>query len=190
MRRLAATVTIAALLAGCATTGAGGAPQTAMQRAVGRCMITVGLGAVLGAAIGNNTGSGNAGRGAVRGALAGGALCAVMMAMANAEDRARVAAVEAEALEKDEMVTAHYVGSDGRERVIESRSYAVPAPTLIATATAGDSTTPAAATTTEARVCRATQTQLTVVDVGSTQVSDIVCRNPVTLAWEVQPQTS
>jgi hypothetical protein len=58
------------------------APKSQIDKAIGRCIASVAIGALLGAAIGNNSGQGNAGRGAVLGAAAGGVVCAVLLKVA------------------------------------------------------------------------------------------------------------
>jgi len=79
----------------CATSNG---PKTAVQKALGQCVVSVGAGAVLGAVIGNNSGSGNAKKGALKGALAGSGVCAFLLYRASEEDKARIADLELEAL--------------------------------------------------------------------------------------------
>jgi len=95
------TITLAAALAlaGCATTGG---QQTAVQRAMGQCVATVGIGALAGAVIGNNTGSGNAQRGATVGALAGAGVCGFLLYRASEADKARIRQLEIAALNQPE----------------------------------------------------------------------------------------
>src|SRR5689334_21701470 len=81
-----AVVLLCVALVGCATTESDGAPRSELDKAIGRCVISVGAGAILGAIVGNNAGRGNAGRGAVIGAAAGGVLCAVMLKVARDKD--------------------------------------------------------------------------------------------------------
>ncbi len=184
MKTSISVLACAALLAGCATTTADGRPLTAVQRAQQRCLVSVGVGAVIGALANAD----NRRTGALTGAALGGVVCGVMVAMANEQDRAEIARLQAEALEKDERVTAQYVGEDGRERHIETRSYAAPALVLAsATSAAAVSTTANASAPATPRVCRYVETRLTVANVGSTQTRDLLCRNPATSSWDVQP---
>jgi hypothetical protein len=93
------TLAAALALAGCATTGG---QQTAVQRAMGQCVATVGIGALAGAVIGNNTGSGNAQRGATVGALAGAGVCGFLLYRASEADKARIRQLEIAALNQPE----------------------------------------------------------------------------------------
>ena len=164
--KLVAGVCIAAMLAGCATTDAGGAPRSNMDKAIASCMGTVLVGALLGAAIGNNSGRGNAGRGAVMGAAAGGAVCAVLLAMASQKDKEQLAQAQRAALASNQAQQVSYTGDDGKARLIR-----VSAPVEVADpkpATAGAT----------ARVCRMTHTQVSVSGVGDTSAPDqMYCRD-------------
>lgn len=185
------TATASLILSGCATTGGpgGGAPQTAMQRTYGNCLIAIGAGAVLGAIIGNNTGSGNARRGAGTGALAGVGLCGVMMAMASAEDRRRIAEAEYAALETGQERLDTYVGDDGKQRSILVRTQAAPDRSWAFTPAAADAAQPSSAEVAAPMtdICRYRQTTLSVEGAGTGALDqELVCRNPRTRAWEVQ----
>lgn len=192
MRLIATTaVTASLILSGCATTGGSGvgAPQTAMQRTYGRCLIAIGAGAILGAIIGNNTGSGNGRRGAGTGALAGAGICAVMMAMASAEDKRRIAEAEYAALETGQERLDTYMGSDGKERSILVRTQAAPDRSWTFTPAATDAAQPASALVADTMtdICRYRQTTLSVEGTGTGALDqELVCRNPRTRAWEVQ----
>lgn len=170
MLKPVATTALAAMtalsgLTGCATTG-----SRALDRANAQCVATILIGGVVGAAIGNNTGSGNAGRGAAIGLAAGGAACLILQAMATEEDRRRIAALEAEALEAGEFRQASYV-VNGKARTVQI--HATPASDPLGSADGGG------------RQCRNLQTVITVQDIGSHNFGDeMVCRNPETLAWE------
>jgi hypothetical protein len=62
-------------------------PKSELDKVIGRCMVTVGVGAVLGGILGNQSHSRNGGmRGALAGAAIGGALCAVMVKVAKDKD--------------------------------------------------------------------------------------------------------
>jgi hypothetical protein len=93
------TLAAALALTGCATAGG---QQTAVQRAMGQCVATVGLGAIAGAVIGNNTGSGNAQQGATIGALAGAGVCGFLLYRASEADKARIRQLEIAALNQPE----------------------------------------------------------------------------------------
>lgn len=178
--RMAAAAVVAASLSlqACATMpGGGGAPQSAMDRARGTCVATVLGGALLGAVIGNNVGNGSASDGAAVGLVAGGIVCAVLMAMADAEDRAQIAMIQKAALDTGENKVHRYIGKDGRTRTIavSSREVADPSPPALAATDAG---APISATVTP-RVCRAMGTTLSVEGVGTApSLDDYVCRNP------------
>lgn len=82
-------------LTGCASLNKPGSARTSVDRAIENCVGTVFVGAVGGAIIGGIAGgSRNAGRGAIIGGAAGGVACAVMLAVANEEDKARILANE------------------------------------------------------------------------------------------------
>lgn len=189
-RSLALIVSASLILASaCATANADGTPLTAMQRAKQQCMWAVGIGAVGGAIIGNNTGDGNAGKGAAVGALAGGALCAVMLATASAEDQRRIAALETQALEAGAARQDSYVGADGKRRTFVVQAAPAADPMWSGAPSAADAATPASATegAADPRICRTKQTTITVEGTGTGALgSELVCRNPETLAWEVQ----
>ena len=85
-------------ISACATT----AEQTAVQRAIGQCAVTVGGGALLGAVIGNNTGDGDAGTGAVIGAVAGAGACAFLLYRASEQDKQRIRELELAALNAEQ----------------------------------------------------------------------------------------
>ena len=150
---------------GCATTGG-----TAVERANAQCVAAVVVGGLLGAAIGNNTGGGNAGRGALIGAAAGGVACAILRATATEEDRRQMEATRVAALEAGEARTATYSVA-GKPRTI-----------LVAAEAAED---PLGSGEGGGRICRRTQTSVTVQDIGAhTFDAEFVCRNPETLEWD------
>ncbi len=188
MRSTSLTLTLAAVMAftsSCATTG--GAPTTAMNRAKGQCAAAVVVGALAGAIIGNNTGSGNSRRGALVGLGAGVGICAILLAMASEEDQRRLAELESEALEAGQRRENSYVGTDGRRRSIVVQASAVDDPLWNSTPSATDSAQPTGAATSVERICRRKQVTLTVETMGTgTLDEEIVCRNPLTRAWEVQ----
>lgn len=171
----AACIALTSLTA-CATTGS----QTAMQRAQGQCGAALMIGLIGGAIIGNNTGDGDAREGAATGAVLGVGVCAVLMAMASAEDQARIAELERQALKSGQERTQAYVGRDGLQRSILVRTSTVADPTW----SAGQN--PSIAQTSP-RICRTRQTTLNVEGKGEAALQqDLYCRNPETSAWELQ----
>jgi len=111
---LLGVATSSMLLTSCATTSG---PKTAVQSAIGKCAVSVGAGALLGAVIGNNSGSGNAKKGAVIGALAGSGVCGFLLYRASEEDKARIAELELEALNKPTVGTTRkqFTSTNGRD---------------------------------------------------------------------------
>lgn len=178
--KLAAAAVLAASLSlqSCASMpGGNGAPQTAMDRARGNCVAAVLGGALLGAVIGNNVGRGSASDGAALGVVAGGLICAVLVAMANEEDRAQITLTQKAALDSGEDTVHQYVGKDGRTRTIAVASHEIDDPSPPALA-ASDVGVPTSATITP-RICRAMGTTLSVEGVGTApSLDDYVCRNP------------
>ncbi|MDP3800609.1 hypothetical protein [Brevundimonas sp.] len=178
-------LSISLIASGCATTG--GAPPTAMQRAQGQCLAAGAISILAGAIIGNNSGSGDARRGAQRGALVGAGICAVLLAMASAEDQRRIREAEYAALETGQAREETYDGPDGKRRIIRVVPTAAPDRTWTFAPAAADQATPVAAQETLTDICRYKQTTLTVETVGSGDLPQVlVCRNPQTRAWEVQ----
>lgn len=115
------------LLSGClAPVGAPGTPrpvaQTAVQKAIGKCVLTVGGGAILGALIGGGR------DGAVAGAVVGGAACAVFLQVASKEDQARLAAAEKAALKANRSTTRSFETSSGKKAVVKTKVQAAPTP--------------------------------------------------------------
>lgn len=94
---LIGTVVASIALQGCATTsGAPGvAGSTATEQAIGQCaaslIISAGVGALIGAAIG---GSNSAGTGALVGAAVGAGACAVLLQVADEEDKRQIREAE------------------------------------------------------------------------------------------------
>lgn len=82
-------------LSGCASLPIGREPRTAVERAMQNCLGTVVGGAVVGALFGAALGGGNnVAKGAIIGGAAGTVACAALVAMANEEDKARIAEIE------------------------------------------------------------------------------------------------
>lgn len=173
-------------LSSCATMGGSGQPQTAMERARGQCVAAVLIGAIGGAIAGNNSGSGDARRGAQTGAIAGVGLCAVLTAMANAEDQRRLREAQEAAWDAGRDHTATWRGADGKERTAIVHVEAAPEKTWTFTPAAADAAEPASATV-QTGECRYSTMTVGVEGngVGSLE-RELVCRNPQTRSWEVQ----
>jgi hypothetical protein len=128
------------------------APKSQIDKAIGRCVASVAIGALLGAAVGNNSGRGNAGRGAVIGAAAGGVVCAVILKVA--KDKDALLAHQREAVVLGGMQRTTFEGHDGPVTLItNSRDVEQPA----------SSTEPV-------RVCRFAESQ---VELGADQQADL-----------------
>ncbi|WP_165184300.1 YMGG-like glycine zipper-containing protein [Caulobacter soli] len=127
-------------------------PKSQIDRAIGRCVATVAIGALLGAAVGNNSGRGNAGRGAVIGAAAGGVVCAVILKVA--KDKDALLAHQQEAVALGGMQRATFEGHDGPVTLItKSRDVEQPATSIG-----------------PVRVCRYAESQ---VELGTEQQADL-----------------
>jgi uncharacterized membrane protein YebE (DUF533 family) len=163
-RTLALALAFALTLSGCASTGDGS--RTALDRSIGKCALSIGAGAILGALIGAASGRKGAGTGALVGAGAGTVACAVILAMNNEQDKARVRAEQAATLNSGHATQETYVGDDGQARTIRTSVEAANIPTAVnATATASPT------------ICRRTQTQITVQGKGSATLDpEISCR--------------
>ena len=131
LRRAAASIGVVAVLAGCAdTANMGGASrpvqQTAVQKAISKCVLTVGGGALLGALIGDSK------QGAVAGALLGAGACAVFMEVASREDQARLAAAEQAALKANRAPTRSFKTKAGKKATVRTKVKAAPLPKQVA----------------------------------------------------------
>jgi len=164
MRKIASVVVAGMLAASCATTGGagGGQARTEVEKAMGTCVAAIAVGALVGAVIGNNTGSGSADRGAGAGALLGAGACGVLLVMANARDKQRIAELQIAAAAAGSSQSATYTGDDGKMRRIETVVRGdVPDPEYTPSATpAPDATTPAP--TAAPRLCRRVDTTMAV----------------------------
>lgn len=167
-RRSIALTIACALTAACATTGANG-QMSSLDRSINQCVgslvVATALGALIGAA------SHRAGQGAAYGAGAGGLMCAVFMAMNDAQDKERVRQNEMSAASSGRNQTVSYAGSDGQQRVVTTTVQ----PALIpasAIASSSNATNPAVV-----GPCRRAQTQITVSGQGSASLDpELVCR--------------
>jgi predicted lipid-binding transport protein (Tim44 family) len=151
-----------------------GQPQTAVDKAVQRCVGTVLVGAVGGALIGAAAGGK---RGAATGGLigggAGGAMCAVMLAVANKEDRERIRAIEQAAVSQGASKSETYV-SQGVPRRVETK---VSAYSLGPSETASVSTGEAEAAAPGPKVCRYAETTIEVAGKGTANTGkQLYCR--------------
>lgn len=104
-------------LSGCATLGSGpNGEMTELDRATGRCVAAVAVGALIGAAVGNNVGDGNAGRGAALGAGAGGIACLIIREAAKEKDA--ILAYQRDAASQGTAARNEWVGKSGRRMVM------------------------------------------------------------------------
>ncbi len=171
MKRAVALVLVAALASSCATgpRDADGHPRTALDRSIGQCIVSIGLGAIAGALLGAAINRrGGAGTGAAIGAGAGAVECAIIVAVNNEEDRARIRQAEQAAYSSGQGSTTQYAGEDGTARIIKTSVQTVATPTQ-----------PAGAGDGEVIVgpCRRAQTSITVGDKGTVALPpELVCR--------------
>ena len=159
--------------AGCATVDKNGQPLSALDRSINQCVGSLVVGTVLGALIGAASRRGNAGKGAMYGAGAGAVMCAVFVAMNDAQDKERVRQSQMNAALSGQTQTYNYVGDDGRARSIETTSEPAAIP-VSTTATTGADDSPAIT-----GPCRKTHTTITVQNTGSAVVGEMICRNAV-----------
>lgn len=123
---VAFALAVSTAVSGCATTSGSYGGGTAMDRAIRNCMMSIGAGAILGAVIGNNTGSGSAGRGAAIGAVAGAGACAVFIAVANEQDRARLRELELAALNSGSTQYQTFNSTQGRQVAVTTQIQEAP----------------------------------------------------------------
>ena len=114
LKFLAAVLVGSQLVAACATMGSNG-PSTAMDQAIRNCGLSIGAGILVGAIVGNNTGSGSAGDGALAGGLVGAGACAVFLAIANEQDRARIRELELAAVAANSRQSTRFMARNGRQ---------------------------------------------------------------------------
>jgi len=181
----------------CASLPGGGGSGTAVERAMTNCVGSVVIGAIAGGVIG---GIANGGRGAATGALVGGgagsALCLVMVAVANEEDKQRILALERTAV-ADGVDKVDTYEREGVRRNVHTRVYGYNE-SLPATAVATKNTDPAkpkqqapmqqapittgsanvASSTPGPRVCRYAETTIEVSGKGTaTTDKQLYCRS-------------
>ena len=85
--------------------------KTEVEKAIGRCVAAVVGGALLGALLGGRR---NAGSGAVIGGAVGAGVCAIMLSMASAQDKARLRQIQLEALNSGQPQTDQWQTTEGR----------------------------------------------------------------------------
>ncbi|MBS0469844.1 MAG: hypothetical protein JSR60_02145 [Proteobacteria bacterium] len=168
---LAAALASAMLLSSCATTGTDGShkPRTALERSIGQCILSVGVGALVGALLGGAINRrGGAGTGAAIGAGAGAVACAVILAVNNEKDRERIRQNEQAAYTTGKPQTARYVSDDGSERYIKTSVQTLPTPQAGTVGPNGETIT---------GPCRRAQTTISITGKGSAALdSEVVCR--------------
>lgn len=149
VRTVTAISLIALLVSGCTTTSSNtssGATvtrtatvspvrQTEMQKAVGRCIATVGVGAVLGGVLGSLSGR-NTAAGAMAGAAVGAGACAVLVQVAAAEDQARIRELEREAIRANATQKRQITTKSGQVATVRTTVQPAPAPAVRAPAPA------------------------------------------------------
>lgn len=123
-------VTMSVFLSGCLdATNLGSAQRpstkTATDRAIGKCVVAVGGGALIGALVGDSK------KAALIGAGLGAAACGVMIEVASREDKARLAAAEQAALRADAAATQSFTTTSGKRATVRTsvRPAAKPVPT-------------------------------------------------------------
>ena len=159
---------ICQVTAACVGSGPNG-QMTALDKSINECagslLIGTALGALAGAAINHK-----AGQGALYGAGAGGVMCAVFLAMNNAQDKARVRQSEIAAATSGNATTDQYVGNDGATRVIKTSVQSVSPPVNLAS-NAGPNGEQFVGP------CRRTQTNISVQGQGQASLDpEVVCR--------------
>lgn len=127
MRSFGMAISFTAILSGCAdTTGGtnrpGATQQTATERAIGKCVVAVGGGALLGALIGDSK------KDALIGAGIGATACAVMLQVASREDKARLAAAEQAALRANRAATQSFTTTGGKQATVRTSVKATSVP--------------------------------------------------------------
>lgn len=117
MRNIILGVASFALVSGCATLN--GENQTAVQRAMGQCAVTIGGAAIIGAVIGNNVGDGDAGAGALAGAAVGAGVCGFLLYRASEEDKQRIRDLELAALNNQQVgtTTETFMSTNGEDEI-------------------------------------------------------------------------
>jgi hypothetical protein len=85
--------------------------QTQVEKTVGKCVVAVAGGAIIGALLGGRQ---NAGRGALIGAGAGVGVCAYMMSVASAQDKARLKELQLRSLNSGQSTQDQWQTSDGK----------------------------------------------------------------------------
>lgn len=187
---------LATASAGCAGVGGNGAPLTALDRATQNCVGAMFLTTVGGVAIGAMTGGRRAVEGGAVGLAAGGVLCAVMLAVANEEDKKRILENERLAVAEGKARSQSYA-KDGVGRRIETRVYdyaaSAPQPTPAAKPSAAKKTavtTAAAPAPPEARVCRYAETTIEVTGQGTASTDkQLYCRSEPRATGRPSPTT-
>lgn len=169
-------VSLVAALSGCGDTttlGNSGRPvqQTAVQKAISKCVLTVGGGALLGALIGDSKKS------AVGGALIGAGACAVFLEVASREDQARLAAAELAALKASRSNSRSFKTKSGKKATVRTKVKSAPVPQK--TAQAGKITASVASKTSSApsyTACRYAQQTISVEGKTSSAPQQLWCR--------------
>jgi len=134
--------------------------KTAVDRAIGKCVGAVIGGAILGAIAGRVVSRNGTGKGALLGAGVGGVACAVMVSMAGKKDKARIRALQLEALNTGRSQSDSWQTDKGE--------------TAVATATVAPIRQISAPTSGEALRCTTVQMSVSTSAKGG-QFQDIAC---------------
>jgi hypothetical protein len=144
-------------------------PQsTAMQKAIGECIVTIGAGALIGALLDKK-------RGAVAGAAIGGVGCVALIQVADKKDRARIAEEEARAVRANASRTQTIKTQSGKTATVKTVVRAAPKPKP--TAAVSPTFAPAAqATAANVTACRTVQQTISVGGASTKGPAQIWCR--------------
>lgn len=176
VRLVAAMLAVTLVLSGCAsngmslgslpfgstTTSAGAQPASALDRSIAGCAASIG-GGLLVDLLGNKKKVG-------AGTAVGAAICAVILAVNNEEDKQRIRDSQQAAIIDGQSRTDQYVRSDGRRRTVKTTVTPAATPTRLVSATAPGG---------ERFVgpCRRVQTEITAQEQGTTPLDpETVCR--------------
>lgn len=138
-RNIVAGGSVCLMLAGCVSPndvmsngpGPHRAQKTAVQKAIGECVMSVAGGAVLGAILG---GSRHSNSGALLGAAVGAGACAVLIEVASREDQKRIVDAQRAAVRTNRSRTTAFKTKSGKRAVVRTRIHAAPVPKTASTA--------------------------------------------------------
>lgn len=181
LRPTAMAVAVTITLTSCTTMGTGGngGPRTALDRSINQCIASVLVGALAGALIGSATGKRNVGKGAMIGAGGGLVVCAVILAVNNAEDRKHIQQAQALALNTNRPYQDQYTGPDGQPHIVKASFGTQDMPfqtqTSLPSPDGGVFVGP----------CRTLSTEIS-TPAGTSQLGDQYCRTSLG-SWQLRP---